>query len=184
LPAVSAGVGGFEILRAGRAQTTLAVAFMVGLPGEKLFRRYLITATDFLARDLACIDGTYVGSLAAACPSSDVFGGRFDHAATQASPAPDHPITLQRLTTIFVSNNRFLPFRRPTNNRGSLVRRRIIRPFERLAAYCQPDGADAAERQPDISPDLGRFRAEPDEKLVDVSSDDPEFVEDALHDDA
>jgi hypothetical protein len=34
-----------------------------------------------------------------------------------------------------------------------------------------------------MSPDLRRFRAKPD-KNVDVSSDDPEFVEDALRDDS
>jgi hypothetical protein len=52
----------------------LAVAFIVALPGEKLFERYLIAATDLLARDLAYIDGGYDGSLAARRPSSDVFG--------------------------------------------------------------------------------------------------------------
>jgi hypothetical protein len=35
-----------------------------------------------------------------------------------------------------------------------------------------------------MSPDLRRFRAKPDKKLVDVSSDDPEFAEDALRDDS
>jgi hypothetical protein len=33
-----------------------------------------------------------------------------------------------------------------------------------------------------MSPELRRSRAKPDKKLVDISSDDPEFVEDALDD--
>jgi hypothetical protein len=51
-----------------------AVAFIVALPGEKLLERYLIVATNLLARDLACIDGAYDGSLAAGRPSSNSFG--------------------------------------------------------------------------------------------------------------
>jgi hypothetical protein len=56
-----------------------AVAFIIALPGEKLLERYLIPATDLLARDLASVDGVYNGSLEADRPSSDVFGWQFDH---------------------------------------------------------------------------------------------------------
>jgi hypothetical protein len=62
-----------------------AVAFIVALPGEKLLERYLIAATNLLARDLAYIDGAYDGSLAPGRPSSNIFGWQFDHPGTGLS---------------------------------------------------------------------------------------------------
>jgi hypothetical protein len=79
-------------LQTSGAQTVQTVAFIVTLPGEKLLDRYLIAATDFLARDLAYVDGVYDGSLAVGRPSSDVFGWQFDHPGAPVSPAPDDPV--------------------------------------------------------------------------------------------
>jgi hypothetical protein len=66
-------------LQTGRAQTGQAVAFIVALPREKFIERYLIAATDLLARDLAYVDGVYHRSLAAGRPPSDALGWQFDH---------------------------------------------------------------------------------------------------------
>ena len=61
------------------------VTFIVALPGEKLFDRYLIAATDLLAGDFPCADGVYDRSLAADGPSLDVFGKQFDHLRREAA---------------------------------------------------------------------------------------------------
>jgi hypothetical protein len=77
------------------------MALIVALPREKLIERYLIAATDLIARDPAYVDGVYDGSLAAGRPPSDVFGWQFDHpAGAPEAPAPDLPIQQQSLHDI------------------------------------------------------------------------------------